>query len=50
MDNDQALHRIRTAGSVSISAELFERLYLSPKVGAAPESGIRKVVGIPTPM
>jgi hypothetical protein len=30
-DSDAALHRIRTAGSISISPELFEKLYLSPE-------------------
>ena len=31
MGNDAALKRIRTAGSISISPELFEKLYLSPQ-------------------
>ena len=29
--NDAALRKIRTAGSISISPELFEKLYLSPE-------------------
>ena len=29
--SDDALKRIRTAGSISISPELFEKLYLSPE-------------------
>lgn len=31
-DTDHALNKIRTAGSISISPELFEKIYLSPKV------------------
>lgn len=50
MDPDTALHKVRTAGSISISPELFERLYLQPKVGASPSVGVRKIVGIPTPL
>ena len=30
-DSDTALRQIRTAGSISISPELFEKLYLTPK-------------------
>ncbi|KKK20547.1 hypothetical protein ARAM_005064 [Aspergillus rambellii] len=30
-----AIHRIRTAGNVSISPELFEKLYLNPKIPVA---------------
>ena len=30
-DSDTALRRIRTAGSISITPELFEKIYLSPK-------------------
>lgn len=30
-DKDAALRKIQTAGSISISPELFEKLYLSPK-------------------
>jgi hypothetical protein len=31
MESDAALKRIQTAGSISISPELFEKLYLSPQ-------------------
>jgi len=48
MDADNALNRIRTAGSVSISPELFEKLYLSPQNKVAGE--LRKTFGNPTPM
>jgi hypothetical protein len=29
-----ALQKIRTAGSITISPELFEKLYLSPEIGS----------------
>ena len=35
--NDAALRKIRTAGSISISPELFEKLYLSPEKKANSE-------------
>ena len=45
---DHALKKIRTAGSISISPELFEKLYLSPQ---APVHGdLRKTFGNPTPL
>jgi len=31
LDQDDALHRIKTAGSITITPELFEKLYLSPQ-------------------
>lgn len=43
-----ALNRIRTAGSVSISPELFEKLYLSPENRV--KGDLRKTFGNPTPM
>jgi hypothetical protein len=43
-----ALNRIRTAGSISISPELFEKLYLSPENKVSGE--LRKTFGNPTPM
>lgn len=49
MDSDTALHKIRTAGSISISPDLFEKLYLQPRSGAAPAGQLRKAVGNPTP-
>jgi hypothetical protein len=48
MDSDQALKRIRTAGSISISPELFEKLYLSPQNQVKGE--LRKTLGNPTPL
>ena len=46
--NGSALNRIRTAGSVSISPELFEKLYLSPENRV--KGDLRKTFGNPTPM
>lgn len=48
MDNDTALKRIRTAGSISISPELFEKIYLSPQ--NAVKGDLRKIFGNPTPL
>jgi len=48
MDSDEALKRIRTTGSLSISPELFEKIYLSPQNKVAGE--LRKTFGNPTPM
>ncbi len=48
MDHDDALKRIRTAGSISISPELFEKLYLSPQ--NAVKGDLRKTFGNPTPV
>jgi hypothetical protein len=48
MDSDTALRRIRTAGSISISPELFEKIYLSPQ--NAVKGDLRKIVGNPTPL
>jgi hypothetical protein len=47
-DSGTALQQIRTAGSVSISPELFEKLYLSPQNKVAGE--LRKTFGNPTPL
>lgn len=47
-DKDYALEKIRTAGSISISPELFEKIYLSPQNRVHGE--IRKTFGNPTPM
>ncbi|TVY78144.1 Protein alcS [Lachnellula suecica] len=46
--NGEALNRIRTAGSISISPELFEKLYLSPQ--NAVKGDLRKTFGNPTPV
>jgi hypothetical protein len=43
-----ALQRIRTAGSITISPELFEKLYLSPENRV--RGDLRKTFGNPTPM
>jgi hypothetical protein len=48
VDSETALRRIRTAGSISISPELFEKLYLSPQNKVAGE--LRKTFGNPTPI
>ena len=48
MNNDDALRRIRTAGSISISPELFEKIYLSPQ--NAVKGDLRKTFGNPTLM
>jgi len=48
MDSDTALRRIRTAGSISISPELFEKIYLSPQ--NAVKGDLRKTFGNPTPL
>lgn len=48
MSSDNALRRIRTAGSISISPELFEKIYLSPQ--NAVKGDLRKTFGNPTPL
>lgn len=48
VDSNTALHHIRTAGSISISPELFEKLYLSPPNKVKGE--LRKTFGNPTPV
>lgn len=47
-DNETALKRLRTAGSLSISPELFEKIYLSPKNQVS--NNIRSTFGNPTPL
>jgi hypothetical protein len=47
-DSEGALKKIRTAGSVSISPELFEKLYLSPPTNV--HGDLRRTVGNPTPL
>lgn len=46
--NGATLNRIRTAGSISISPELFEKLYLSPENRV--KGDLRKTFANPTPM
>ncbi|KAH8902795.1 gpr1-like plasma membrane protein [Coniochaeta sp. PMI_546] len=47
-NSNDDLRRIRTAGTVSISAELFEKLYLSPQ--NVVKGDLRKTFGNPTPI
>ncbi|MCJ1368152.1 hypothetical protein MMC16_007293 [Acarospora aff. strigata] len=46
--SDTALRRIKTAGSISISPELFEKIYLSPQNNV--KGDLRKTFGNPTPL
>ncbi|KAL0930485.1 GPR1/FUN34/YaaH-class plasma membrane protein [Colletotrichum truncatum] len=48
ISRDEALRRVKTAGSISISPELFEKLYLSPQNNVKGE--LRKTFGNPTPI
>ncbi|KAK7568714.1 hypothetical protein IWX91DRAFT_373988 [Phyllosticta citricarpa] len=48
VDSEHALNKIRTAGSISISPELFEKIYLSPQNRVKGE--LRKTFGNPTPL
>jgi len=48
MDRGEALSRIRTANSIAISPELFEKLYLSPENKVKGE--LRRTFGNPTPL
>ena len=48
MDTNDAIKRIRTAGSISISPELFEKIYLSPQIQV--KGDLRKTFGNPTPL
>lgn len=45
---EDALKRVRTAGTISMSPELFEKLYLSPQTNV--QGDLRKTVGNPTPL
>jgi len=47
-DPDTALRRMRTAGSLTITPELFEKIYLSPKNQVS--NNIRSTFGNPTPL
>ncbi|OIW22877.1 gpr1-like plasma membrane protein [Coniochaeta ligniaria NRRL 30616] len=47
-NHHEELRRIRTAGTVSISAELFEKLYLSPQ--NVVKGDLRTTFGNPTPI
>ncbi|KAF2226149.1 GPR1/FUN34/yaaH family-domain-containing protein [Elsinoe ampelina] len=48
LESGAALDRIRTAGSISISPELFEKIYLSPQNKVAGD--LRKTFANPTPI
>lgn len=48
MHEGTALRKIQTAGSISISPELFEKIYLSPQNRV--KGDIRKTFGNPTPV
>jgi hypothetical protein len=45
---ESALRKIGTAGSLSISADLFEKIYLSPKNHV--HGDLRSILGNPTPL
>lgn len=45
---EDALQRIRTAGTISISPELFEKLYLTPK--RPMKKNLGKIIGNPSPL
>ncbi|OQV09581.1 hypothetical protein CLAIMM_13688 [Cladophialophora immunda] len=47
-DRDEALRKIRTAGSISITPELFEKIYLSPANRVS--NNLRSTLGNPTPL
>jgi hypothetical protein len=50
-EHTAALNKIRTASSVTISPELFEKLYLSPlNRQNVVRADLRKTLGNPTPM
>ncbi|KAF7198346.1 Protein alcS [Pseudocercospora fuligena] len=48
MDPGTALRKIQTSGSISISPELFEKIYLSPQNKVSGD--LRKTFGNPTPL
>jgi len=48
MEHGDALQRVRTAGSVSMSPELFEKLYLTPQNKV--KGDLRRTVANPTPL
>lgn len=45
---ENVLERVRTAGTISMSPELFEKLYLGPQNTVAGD--LRKTFGNPTPL
>jgi uncharacterized protein len=47
-DHEAMMQRVQTAGGVSMSPELFEKLYLSPQ--NVVKGDLRKTFGNPTPL
>lgn len=45
---EENLQKIRTTGMLSISPELFEKLYLTPKTPS--KGSLRGIVGNPSPL
>ena len=46
--HEAALNRVKSAGMLTISPELFEKLYLQPQT--AVKGDLRRVVANPTPL
>ena len=46
--HEDALHRVRTAGSIAIPPELFEKMYLSPQTPV--KGDLRQTFANPTPL
>lgn len=46
--DENSLNRLQTAGSVAMSPEMFEKLYLTPLTNV--KGDLRKTFGNPTPM
>jgi uncharacterized protein len=45
---EEALTHVRSAGLLTLSPELFEKLYLQPQVPV--KGDLRKILGNPTPL
>lgn len=50
MDSGSGLRKLRTTGNISISPELFEKLYLEPRDGSGTKNVIQKTVANPSPV
>lgn len=46
--NDSVLERVRSSGLLTISPEMFEKLYLNPKTNV--KGDLRNTFGNPTPL
>ena len=46
--HESALNRVKSAGLLTISPELFEKLYLQPQTSV--KGDLRRVLGNPTPL